>query len=146
MLAAAVLLSSCLSTTMIRSVPDGARVYINGEPVGITPCEYGDTRIVGCTNKVMLEKEGYETLYTSFSRDEEVDVGAIIAGFFVWVPFLWTMKYKPFHIYELKPANGEAPDGKSVTERLRELKRMHDEKLITDSEYEAAKKKLLETP
>jgi len=46
--------------------------------------------------------EGYEDFLGSFSRDEEVDVGAIIGGIFFLFPFLWTMKYKPFHTYELK--------------------------------------------
>ncbi|MBE0655835.1 MAG: PEGA domain-containing protein, partial [Bacteroidales bacterium] len=77
--------------------------YINDEPLGRTPYTYTDTKIVGSTNIVRLELEGYEPLYTSFSRNEEVDPGAIIGGILVWVPFLWTMKYKPSHFYELKP-------------------------------------------
>jgi hypothetical protein len=50
----------------------------------------------------MLTKEGYEDFMASFSRDEEVDVGAVIGGIFFLFPFLWTMKYKPFHTYELE--------------------------------------------
>jgi hypothetical protein len=50
-----------------------------------------------------LEKEGYEPLNTIFSRNEEVDPGAIVGGVFFLFPFLWTMKYKPTHNYELMP-------------------------------------------
>lgn len=85
-LAGAVLLTSCASTTTIQSNPAGAKVYLNGEPVGVTPYTHADTKIVGSTTHVRLKKEGYETLNTAFSRNEEADVGAIIGGVFVLVP------------------------------------------------------------
>jgi len=102
-LTASVLLSGCASTTMIDSKPDGAKVYLNEELAGTTPYLHSDTRIVGSTTRVRLEKEGYETLHTSFTRNEKVDAGAIIGGMFIMFPFLWTMKYKPAHSYELVP-------------------------------------------
>ncbi|WP_426065057.1 PEGA domain-containing protein [Flavobacterium sp. DSP2-3-1] len=154
LLAGSVLLTSCASTTMIQSNPSGAQVYLNGEPAGTTPYTHRDTKIVGSTTTVKLEKEGYDPLNTSFSRDEEVDVGAIIGGIFVLVPFLWTMKYKPTHTYELTPSSGsEQPiikttpqqnQTKSKFERLRELKQLLDEKVITQQEYAKEKKKILE--
>ena len=107
LLAGAVLITSCSSTTLIQSNPPGAKVYLNDEAVGTTPYTHKDKKIVGTTTIVKLEKEGYQPLTTSFSRDEEVDVGAIIGGIFVLVPFLWTMKYKPFHSYELSPVQGK---------------------------------------
>lgn len=151
LLAGAILFSSCSSTTFIQSNPSGAKLYLNGEPVGTTPYTHRDTKIVGSTTIVKLEKEGYETMNTSFSRDEEVDVGAIIGGLFFLVPFLWTMKYKPSHTYELQPAGSSAPASrqqqqpvqKSKADRLRELKQLLDEKIITEEEYEKEKKKIL---
>jgi hypothetical protein len=148
-LAGSVLWTSCASTTMIRSVPTGAKVYLNGEPVGVTPYAHTDTKIVGSTTMVKLTKEGYETLYTSFARDEEVDVGAIIAGLIMFFPFIWTMKYKPTHTYELIPGSGSEtkiinPQPKSKADRLRELKQLYEEKLITQEDYEKEKKKILE--
>jgi hypothetical protein len=154
LMAWSVFLASCASTTMIQSDPGGAKVYLNGEPVGTTPYTHQDTRIVGSTTTVRLEKEGYDPFHTSFSRDEEVDVGAIIGGIFVLVPFLWTMKYKPVHFYELTPNSGtEQPtlktnpqqnQIKSKADRLRELKQLLDEKVITQEEYDKEKKKILE--
>ncbi|PKO95736.1 MAG: hypothetical protein CVU12_08725 [Bacteroidetes bacterium HGW-Bacteroidetes-7] len=155
LLAGAILFSSCASSTMIYSSPDGAKVFLNGEPVGKTPYLHTDTKIVGSTTTVRLEKEGYNPFYTTFSRDEEVDVGAIIGGIFVWVPFLWTMKYKASHTYEMVPlsldemtkSNAVQQDStKNSVEKLRELKQMLDEKLITQEEFDKAKKKILETP
>ena len=154
LLAGSVFLTSCASTTIIQSNPSGAKVYLNGEPVGTTPYIHRDTKIVSSTTTVKLEKDGYDPLNTSFSRDEEVDVGAIIGGIFVLVPFLWTMKYKPTHTYELTPSSGteqqkikitpQQNQSKSKADRLRELKQLLDEKIITQEEYEKEKKKILE--
>jgi len=98
-----ILFASCASTTLIQSIPSDAKLYLNGEFVGETPYTHTDTKIVGSTNIVRIEKEAYETFNGAFSRNEEADVGAIIGGIFFLFPFLWTMKYKPMHTYELKP-------------------------------------------
>lgn len=154
LLAGSVLLASCASTTMIQSVPSGAKVYIDGQPVGTTPYRHTDTKIVGSGTSVRLEKEGYETLNTGFSRDEQADVGAIIGGLFVLVPFLWTMKYNPTHTYELTPALGPVQQNAAkalATEninskeyRLQQLKTLFEKELITKEEYDAQRKKILD--
>lgn len=152
-LAGLILFSSCASTTMIQSVPDGARLYLNGEAVGTTPYSHTDTKIVGSTNTVRLEKEGYETFNTSFSRNEEADVGAIIGGILVLIPFLWTMKYKPVHNYEMTPLSDrseavhqeptQTEEKESKAYRLRELKALLDDNIITQEEFETEKLKIL---
>ena len=93
--------SSCVSTTMIQTSPSGAKVYLDGESVGTTPYTHSDTKVVGSTTTVLIKKEGYEDFVTSISRNEEVDVGAVVGGIFFLFPFFWTMKYKPIHNYEL---------------------------------------------
>ncbi len=99
------MVSGCASTTVIRSIPDGAKLYVNGEVKGTTPYTLTDQRIVGSDNHVLLKKDGYEDFSAYFSRDEEFSVGACIGGVFVLFPFLWIMKYKPEHVYELKSIN-----------------------------------------
>ncbi|WP_373522403.1 PEGA domain-containing protein [Aquiflexum sp.] len=118
-LSATIFLAGCGSTTMIQSRPDNAKVYLNGEYMGNTPYAYRDTKIVSSTTIVTLEKEGYQPFNTSFSRDEELDVGALIGGIFLLVPFLWIMKYKPFRTYEMKPEFGY--DEKQNSETLIEV-------------------------
>ncbi|HHU26878.1 MAG TPA: PEGA domain-containing protein [Bacteroidales bacterium] len=112
-LAFSVLFASCSSTTLIQSEPSGAKVYMNEEYKGVTPLTYSDTKIVGSVTTLRLEKEGYETFNTLLSRNERVDVGAIIGGLFVLVPFLWTMQYNPTHTYELKPLQQASLDNKA---------------------------------
>ena len=104
-LAFSIFLTSCASSTRIVSEPPGAKVYLDGEYVGQTPYTMRDTKIVGSCTDVTLKKEGYKEFYTSICRNEKADVGAIIGGLLFLVPFLWTMKYKPVHRYELIPDN-----------------------------------------
>jgi PEGA domain-containing protein/putative oligomerization/nucleic acid binding protein len=153
LLAGSILLTSCASTTIIQSNTSGAKLYLNGEYVGETPHTYRDTKIVGSTTTVRLEKDGYEPFNGVFSRNEEADVGAIIGGVFFLVPFLWTMKYKPTHTYELSPtlednqttiSKESKQNNISKADRLHELKQLLDEKIITQEEYEKEKNKILE--
>lgn len=156
---AVILFNSCASSTLITSEPPGAELYINGQHVGKTPFTYSDTRIIGNTVDITLEKEGYIPLRTFFTRTEDVDVGAIVGGIFVWPAFLWAMKYNPEHFYELAPIFADkAPDDQllpppppqfevarpvSKAERLRELKKLLDEKILTETEYQKEKEKIL---
>lgn len=104
LLAISIFLASCSSMTVISSSPSDAKVYLDGEFAGNTPYSHRDSKIVGSTTDVRIEKEGFKTFTTSFSKDERVDVGAIVGGVFFLFPFLWTMKYKPTHTYELTPS------------------------------------------
>jgi len=99
-------LAACASSTIIQSQPSGAKLYLNGEPVGNTPYTMTDTKMIGSITTVRLEAPGYETTNTTITRNEEFDVGPCIGGMFVLVPFLWIFKYKPTHTFELKPAGG----------------------------------------
>jgi hypothetical protein len=158
LLPAVILFSSCVSSTMIKSEPSGAKVYINGEPVGKTPYFYSDTKILGSITDVDLILDGYEPLYVSIERNEQVDVGAVVGGMFFGIPFLWTLKYNPSHTYELYPLQQieestpsqfapqtETPQPVSPhVRRLRELKKLLDEKLITADDFEKQKRKILD--
>ncbi len=170
-----VILGSCTSTTMIQSTPSGAKVFINGEVVGTTPYPYQDNKIIGNDVSVRLEKQGYQAVSATFSRDEKVNVCAVVGGCLFLVPFLWAMDYKPTHSYELKPIAGalysdpvqqEAParqeqknngreeepqskqqaPAKSKADRLREIKKLLDDKILTQEEYDREKKKILDEP
>lgn len=147
-LAFATLFTSCASQTLIKSNPEGAQVYIQDAYVGQTPYAYSDTKIIGSTTNIRLEKEGYKTLTTSFSRNEKADVGAIIGGIFVLFPFLWTMKYDKDRTYDLQPLTlsditGIDTSNSTLKEKLAELKMLYEDQLITKEEYEKQKEALL---
>lgn len=102
-----ILFTSCASSTIITSVPGDAKVYINGEYVGQTPYKHKDSKIVGSSNTIRVEKEGYETYNDTFSKDEKLAVGPLIGGVVLLVPFLWIMKYEKGRIYDLSPIEKE---------------------------------------
>jgi hypothetical protein len=98
-------LSGCTSMTLIQSVPPGAKIYINDEIGGETPYTLSDTRIIGSSTSIRIEKSGYKPFMTVIQRTEEIDPGPLVCGFiFTPVWWLWAMKYKPMHTYELVPA------------------------------------------
>ena len=143
------LFTGCASTTIIQSVPSGAKLYIDGMLVGSTPYTLRDTKITGASTSIRLEAEGYESLFTYINKNEEVNVGAIVGGVFFWVPFLWTMQYRPSYMYELQPLSATQKTSDEVisprvADKLRELKKLFDEKLLSQEEYDAARKKVIE--
>ncbi|MCE5174265.1 MAG: PEGA domain-containing protein [Bacteroidales bacterium] len=152
-LVSTLLFASCSSSTMIQSNPSKAKLYLDGAYVGETPYLQRDTKIVGSSMVVKLEKEGYKPLISTITKDEEVDVGAVIGGVFFAVPFLWTMKYLPVHNYELKKIEEDKiiePQKNQITQKsradkLRELKQLLDDKIITQNEFEKEKAKILNT-
>jgi len=101
--------AACVSSTTIASNPQGARLFLNGAPVGVTPYTMSDTKITGSATTVHLELPGYAPVDAMIVRSEELDAGALIAGIFLLVPLLWVLGYQPVHVFELRPAGGGNP-------------------------------------
>jgi len=76
--------------------------------VGTTPYKQKDSKILFTTTSLRLKMDGYEPFQTRLSKAEQADVGAIIAGCFVYFPFLWAEGYLPEHTYELTPLSPPA--------------------------------------
>jgi len=103
--------AGCASSTVLQSQPPGARVFLNGQPVGVTPYTMTDTKIIGSTTQVRLEYPGYQPIDTAISRNEELDVLALIGGILVLVPLLWVLDYQPMHLYVMQPGYAQPPGG-----------------------------------
>jgi hypothetical protein len=163
LLVTSLVVTGCSSTTTFNSIPGGAKLYLDGAYMGTTPYAYSDSKIMMTTTTVRMEMDGYDPFVGQITRNEEADVGAIIGGIFVWIPFLWAMQYRPDHTYVLKPATGGTSDttvvtpkpetpvvapgsevAKSKADRLRELKQLLDENLITQEDYNRQKQKILD--
>lgn len=89
----------CSSTTLINTDP-GVKIYVDGEYQGTGSASHTDSKIVGSSTSVTLQKEGCRSQNFTFSRTEEFDPGACAGGVFLTIPFLWIMKYKPTHTYQ----------------------------------------------
>lgn len=98
----------CASTTIIRSEPSGADVYIDGERVGKTPYTYSDTKTWGSSTGVRVELAGRAPQELTISRSE-LDMGVFIPGLLcLWPLLLWAGKYKPSYTAELQPRRSDS--------------------------------------
>jgi len=102
LLASAILVSSCASTTLFQTTPTYATVYVSEQKVGTTPYKYTDRKIAGSSTSVTIKKDGYKDLYILLKRNELLHVGALIGGIMFLYPLLWLKKYNPVHIYDLE--------------------------------------------
>ncbi|MCF8360775.1 MAG: PEGA domain-containing protein [Prolixibacteraceae bacterium] len=127
-----VLFTSCASTTMIESIPSGAKLYLDGEPVGTTPYSMTDEKIIGSCTSVKIQKENYIPFYTDICRDEEPNLNALVGGFFFWPVWFWAMGYKPTHIYELSQAGGQSASDDTDSDSLDVLWKDKVEKTKTE--------------
>ena len=94
-------LSGCTSTTLIRSNPPGARVQVDGRPLGETPYLYTDMAVAGTIRTVTLKKEGYKD-HNAYIRREKFSVPNLIGGIFLIVPFVWILEYPPQYNFEME--------------------------------------------
>ncbi len=100
LLAALLATTACTSSTHIRSSDPEARIYVNGEYLGTGHAHYSDEKVAFSRNNVVIRKEGCQPQYHTFRRNEEADIGAIIGGVFLTVPYLWLTEYKDHRAYE----------------------------------------------
>ena len=104
------LLSGCASaTTMIRSTPPNANVFIDGQPVGVTPLELS---LAKQSHRVRLEKAGYRTATDYISVVERAPGLLMVLLFPVYWIFADDLKYtfKPVYQFELQ-ASESLPEG-----------------------------------
>ncbi len=98
--------TGCVSTTLLQTQPTGARVIVNGVPMGTTPYTLADTNVVTTVTRLRFEYPGYQPLDATIARDEEIDPVPLVVGIIVWPVLLWVLRYHPTHLFVLEPANG----------------------------------------
>ena len=127
-LVAALLLTTFLSacaprTAVFLSEPPGAQVFIDGEPIGQTPCDYRYPLGAGGDFQVMVEMPGFEAVAHTI-RADETDVSArnrwLAAGVIwspLWLGALFTKKLKDGYEFVLRQ---EAPLFTARTQAMEE--------------------------
>ena len=103
------ILSACSSTTLIHSVPPGAKVFVDDNYIGNAPIPYRDNKVSLSNTRFRLEKDGYDTFEKEIMKDEALHGGAIIGGIFFLLPWFWVLKYNPERTYELKKSAVDVP-------------------------------------
>ncbi len=100
--------SACAHQAAFITDPPGAEVFVDGQSVGMTPCNYSYQNNTGGNYTVIIEKDGYEAVRHKV-RADEVDAPARkkwLAAGLVWSPLwlgtLFTKKLKESYEFALK--------------------------------------------
>lgn len=101
MLALSFLSMGCASRTIIKTQPEGARVFIDDIERGTTPYAHRDKRLLDSTRRVRLQKDGYKTVETYIKKDE-FRPGNCIGGLCFMPLLLWVKGYPPEYSFELE--------------------------------------------
>ncbi len=104
----ALLAAGCASSTLIRSVPAGAKVYVDGQYLGRTPVTHRDSGPLWTTKAVTLKLDGYDD-QSGTLRKENLQTGPLVGCILVYVPCLWLTGYPDeytFTLDEKAPAYG----------------------------------------
>jgi hypothetical protein len=157
------LLLSCASTTYIKTFPSGANVYEGDALMGATPYMHWDREATGPENagkSFTLRKPGYADKTITIKKD----VLNIPRLFFPTPIFSlpWAYDYREEYFFELEPIgkrsapsrhkisnqrSGAVADDQPYNEssrKLRELKKLYDEGLLTDEEYETKRAEIID--
>jgi hypothetical protein len=95
------LFAGCSSTTLIKTDPPGAALYIDGVKQGVTPYSYSDSSTFFTPSRdIVLKKEGYKNLSAAI-RKSEVTAGTICRSL-LGVPVLWITIYPEEYNFELE--------------------------------------------
>ena len=133
------ILASCASSTHITSEPVGAKVYVDGIQVGVTPYRYSDSKISGAITVIELQKEGFEKLRVHLKRNERIQPGPAVGGFVALVPWIWIMGYDAKHHYILEPSEKPVIQAKvplsPAASELIALKKLLDTGALTEDDF-----------
>ena len=132
--------SGCASTTVLRTTPDNADVYIKGQKLGTTPYTYTDRKISGSSTLVTFKKEGYEDYLATLKRKGQLNVGALFGGLFLIYPYLWILSYDFEYSYDfnnISPFTESVPDY-DLPEMDNPVKSPRVEKLLAQGNIEKA--------
>jgi len=100
--------AGCASSTVISSIPPGAKVYVDGQYLGRAPVTQKDTALLGSTKTVILKLKDHSPTVGAI-RKEELKVGPLIGGIFLLIPLLWVTGYPSQYIFELESDTVEEP-------------------------------------
>jgi hypothetical protein len=128
---------------MVRSYPPGSKVYVNGDFVGVTPVVYtvGGAKFTGREFPVRIERTGYAPADSVLRK--QTCPGRVVGGVFtLGILFLFrnpTCFVSPQDfLLEALPNTADAGGAHqpTVEERLDRIRRLRDQGVITNEEFE----------
>lgn len=93
------ILCSCASSTIIKTIPDGARVKQGNELKGITPYEHWDRSTSYASSTFTLQMEGFKDKEVTITKDSFYIHRIFILPVLSWP---WIFGYQPSYFFELE--------------------------------------------
>jgi hypothetical protein len=138
----ALLLLGCSENTVIHTNPEGAKVYINGEFIGVSPVKYEipDSQLPSVF-RYRLEHQGYVSQEGEFHT--KVSGGRVTGTIFTLgilglfkSPSALDNEYR-FALEPIESTSSSAPTQSDAAKRkLEELKQLRDRGILTEDEYQ----------
>jgi len=101
-MAGSLLFASCSSTTRLNSVPDGAKVYVNGIYLGDSPTTYKYRSGLPETYILEIKKDGYKPL-TNVTIDRTLRADAsLFLLLLVIVPYFFSARLEDQYVFTLE--------------------------------------------
>ncbi len=153
LIACCVLLAGCSESVMVRTYPPGSKLYVNGEFVGITPVVYtvGSSEFSKQDFSARVDRVGYASADGVLRK--RTCPGRVTGGVFT-LGILFIFKsptcFASPQDFSLEPLpdqvgaeSGAAPHQPTVEERLDRIRKMRDQGIITNEEFEHYRKEIL---
>jgi hypothetical protein len=146
-------LLGCTQVTRINTTPVGAKVFLNGNLIGVSPARYAFENGPGDTFPsrfhARFERAGYEPLEVDLPT--RISAGRVAAGIFT-LGLAFALQgvrvVDPSYTYSLYPiGTNEAAISEDWVRDLRKLDRLRQDGLLTETEYQRRRSILLrDTP
>ena len=145
-------LAGCTESAMVRSYPPGSKLYVNGEFVGVTPVIYAvdSAEFSKRDFAVHLDRVGYTSADGVLRK--QVCPGRVTGGVFT-LGILFLFKHPTCFTspqdFSLEPlpdqivTDGGTPHQPTVEERLDRIRKMREQGIITNEEFEHYRREIL---
>jgi hypothetical protein len=154
-------LFGCSSTTYIKTMPSGAKVYEGDALKGFTPYMHWDREAGETSRTLRLHKEGYKDKTITIKKTDFNPL-RLVAPPILALP--WIYDYPSEYVFELEkseqtitetvqkiPAasnieiHPNSSEPSQYSQKLRELRKLKEEGLLTDKEYEQKRKAIVDS-
>ena len=96
LIVAGLLIAGCASRTRITTEVNATIIVADtGKAIGTGTADYQDKKPVWSSTTFRIEKEGCKTKDLTINRSDDMNIGMLLAGCLLIVPWLWSGDYDP---------------------------------------------------
>jgi len=139
--------AACSESVRVATTPPGARLYLDGREVGVTPYTFSVRRSQIREVSYRIELENYRTVEGTLHK--RVAPGRVVGAVFT-LGILYLFR-SPFYIQSLNETlaiqpiqSRQAQQVAPIEERLKKLKQLRDEGVLSHGDYQRQKTHILE--